>query len=217
PDSTYEAGGLKKAFFGELNRELWTQPLKVPYLDIHYVHGGLTPIKKGGGMQTLSLRMLGGDGKQYTLRGIKKNATFLTEKSLRGTIAQDIIYDGMAGSHPYASVTIPVLSRATGVYHSQPLLVYLPDDPILGDYQSEFGGMFCLFEERPNGDMSDSENFGYAEEVMNYHEAIENLHKHYKHVVDEDYVLNARLFDMVIGDWDRHDDQWRWASFKDNE
>jgi hypothetical protein len=27
-------------------------------------------------------------------------------------------------------------------------------------------------------------------------------------------VLKSRLFDMFIADWDRHDDQWRWASFK---
>ena len=32
---------------------------------------------------------------------------------------------------------------------------------------------------------------------------------------DQDQVLRSRLFDIWIGDWDRHDDQWRWASFKD--
>ena len=32
--------------------------------------------------------------------------------------------------------------------------------------------------------------------------------------VDEAFVLRSRLFDFWIGDWDRHDDQWRWASFK---
>jgi hypothetical protein len=28
---------------------------------------------------------------------------------------------------------------------------------------------------------------------------------------DEDEYIKARLFDMLIGDWDRHYDQWRWA------
>ncbi|WP_306639752.1 metallophosphoesterase [Sanyastnella coralliicola] len=217
PDSSFDASGLKRVFFGDLNRDLWCTPVKVPYLDIHYVHGGLTPIKKGGGMQTLSLRMQGGDGKQYVLRGIKKNSTFLTAKNLRGTLAQDIIYDGMAGSHPYASVVIPKLSSAAGVYHSNPTLVYLPDDPILGDYQEEFGGMFCLFEERPNDDMSDADSFGNSEEVINYHEAIEEMHDHYTHVVDKEYMVKARLFDVLIGDWDRHDDQWRWGVFKEGK
>lgn len=215
PDSNLAASGFKRLFFGDLNRDIWTTPLKVPYLDIHYDKGGLTPIKKGGGMQTLSLRMKGGDGKQYSLRGIKKNATFLTGANLRGTLAQDAIYDGMAGSHPYASVVIPQLSDAAGVYHSNPTLVYLPKDPILGDYLEEFGGMFCLFEERPNKDMSGNPEFGNSDKVMNYLDAIEKMHTHHHHVVDEDYVVNAKLFDILIGDWDRHDDQWRWARFKE--
>ncbi|MGB1032580.1 MAG: hypothetical protein ACPGWM_08185, partial [Flavobacteriales bacterium] len=215
PDSSLAAGRLKKVFFGELNREIWATPVKVPYLDIHFVKGGLSPIKKGGGLQTLSLRMKGEDGKEYSLRGIKKNATFLTEKDLRGTIAQDLIYDGMAGSHPYASLAIPMLSEAVGVYHANPELVYVPDDAVLGDYQEEFGGMFCLFEERPDADMSKFDSFGNSKNVMGYSDAIHKMHNHHDHVVDKDYIVKARLFDMLIGDWDRHDDQWRWASFKE--
>ncbi len=33
-------------------------------------------------------------------------------------------------------------------------------------------------------------------------------------IVDEQELLRNRLFDMFIGDWDRHEDQWRWAEFK---
>lgn len=215
PDSAFEASNFKRLFMGDLNRDLWTQPVTVPVLDIHYEHGGLEPIKKGGGMQTLSLRMQGGNGMQYAVRGIKKNAMFLTERRLRGTLAQDLIYDGMAGSHPYASVTIPVLADAAGVYHSNPRLVVLPDDPILGEFQAEFGGMFCLIEERPDGDMSDHAFFGNAGQVMNFREAIEQMHGHYNHRVDTEYAVRARLFDMFLGDWDRHDDQWRWAQVEE--
>ncbi|TRX70205.1 metallophosphoesterase [Carboxylicivirga sp. M1479] len=217
PDSTLAASAFKRFFQGDLNRDLWTTPLKVPYLDIHYEKGGLNPIKKGGGQQTISLRMEGADGKEYTLRGVKKNTRFLVEKELRGTIAQDVIYDGMAGSHPYGAVSIPELSKAAGVYHSNPRLVYVPKDSILGDYLDEFGGMFCLFEERPDGDMSDAPSFGNSEKVRSYTDAIRKMQAEYDHVVDKNYNLKARLFDMTIGDWDRHDDQWRWATFKTND
>ena len=33
--------------------------------------------------------------------------------------------------------------------------------------------------------------------------------------MDARAFLNARLFDLVIGDWDRHRGQWRWARFGD--
>lgn len=217
PDSTYAANKLKRTFFGDLNRDLWTKAVKVPVLDIHYEYGGLTPIKKGGGMQTLSLRMQGGDGNQYSLRAIKKNSRFLIAKELRGTIAQDIIYDGIAGSHPYASVAIPTLADAVGVYHTNPKLVYLPKDSILGDYMEEFGGTFCLMEIRPKGDMSDYDHFGNSEKVIGYDDAIKKMHKKQHHVVDHEYTVKARLFDILIGDWDRHDDQWRWATFEEGD
>jgi hypothetical protein len=32
------------------------------------------------------------------------------------------------------------------------------------------------------------------------------------HTVDEEAVLRARLLDMLIADWDRHFDQWKWAT-----
>ncbi|MBO6516112.1 MAG: metallophosphoesterase [Bacteroidia bacterium] len=217
PDSIKGAGALKRLIFGSLNRDLWTTPIRVPYLDIHNEKGGLTPIKKGGGKQTLSLRMKGGDGKQYTLRGIKKNPMYFVEKQLRGTISQDIAYDGIAASHPYASIVIPPLAKAADVYHSIPRLVYLPNDSTLGDYMEEFGGMFCLFEERPNGNVSKDDNFGNSKNVMGYPEAVENIHSQYDHVVDKKYVVRARLFDMFIGDFDRHDDQWRWGKYKEKD
>ena len=214
PDTAFKASNFKRIFFGDLHRDLWTKELEVPYLNIHYEKGGLTPVKKGGGMQSISLRMKGGDGKEYVIRGIQKNSKFLIERNLRGTLAQDIIYDGIAGSHPYASVVIPQLADAAGVYHTNPKLVYVPKDPILGDYMAEFGGMFCLFEERPDGNMKHEASVGNSKKVLGYVDVVNKTQQEYNHVVDYKSVLTARLFDMLIGDWDRHDDQWRWAQFK---
>ena len=46
--------------------------MEVDVFDIGAEHGGLTPLKKGGGMQTKSLRMAAEDGRQYVLRSIEK-------------------------------------------------------------------------------------------------------------------------------------------------
>ncbi|NQY05999.1 MAG: phosphoesterase, partial [Flavobacteriaceae bacterium] len=35
--------------------------------------------------------------------------------------------------------------------------------------------------------------------------------------VDEKAFVRARIFDMILGDWDRHQDQWRWSKFKDGD
>lgn len=216
PDSTYEASKTKELFFGELNRDIWTTPITVPYLDIHAEKGGLIPVEKGGGQQTVSLKMVSKDGKEYKLRGVKKSADFLVNRDLRGTVAQDVIYDGIAGSHPYGSLAIPKMAEAAEIFYTKPKLVYIPKDSILGDYLNEFGGMLALLEIHPDDDMRDMEEFGYSKEVLNYSQAIEELELNQDHVVDVNFAVRNRMFDMLIGDWDRHDDQWRWATFKEN-
>ena len=32
--------------------------------------------------------------------------------------------------------------------------------------------------------------------------------------VDQQEFARARLFDMLVGDWDRHEGQWRWKEQK---
>jgi hypothetical protein len=32
--------------------------------------------------------------------------------------------------------------------------------------------------------------------------------------IDEAEYIKARLFDMLIGDWNRNEDQWRWGEYK---
>lgn len=217
PDSTFAASRFKQLFFGKLNRDVWTTGVKVPFLDIHFEYGGLKPIAKGGGMQTLSLKLIGGDGREYKLRAIKKSAANLVDPELRGTMAEDVIYDGIAASHPFAAVSLPEFSKAADVYYTNPQLVYVPNDSILGDYINDFGGQFCLLEVHPDGDMHEYDNFGNSDKIVNYTKTIKKLEQHQDHKVDVSFSVRSRLLDMYLGDWDRHDDQWRWATFEEGD
>src|SRR5690606_2541284 len=46
-----------RKWFGENYRKEWAARTKLPVLRLSRLHGGLRPIKKGGGMQTVSLRL----------------------------------------------------------------------------------------------------------------------------------------------------------------
>ena len=214
PFQRYEANGLKQVFFGKQHRESWTNEIEVPYLDINYVKGGLFPLKKGGGMQTKSLRFEGGDGHQYVIRTIQKDATSLVSRSMRNTVAQDVLLDGLSASHPYAAVVVPPIADAVKVFHTNPQLVIVPDDPGLMEYRNEFANRLCLFEERPAYDQSHKASFGFSKNVIGSGDMIEKLQDSYKHQVSDIAMLRARLLDILLADWDRHDDQWRWASYK---
>ena len=55
---------------------------------------------------------------------------------------------------------------------------------------------------------------GYSYDIVTTSKFLEKLAKDNDNSVDQDFVLRSRLFDIWISDWDRHDDQWRWATFK---
>lgn len=203
---------------GNNYRKEWTAPLaNIPVFDIGKEQGGLTPVKRGGGMQTISLRMEASDGKEYVLRSIEKFPEKAVPKPLRGTIASDIVSDQVSASHPYAALAVPPMAHAVGVYHTNPKLVYVPDDPRLGIYREDFSDGLFIYEERPAGDWRDVASFGNSNDIISTLDVIDNLQDKKRHRVDQAQVVRSRLFDMVIGDWDRHDDQWRWASFKDSD
>lgn len=212
--SQYKGGKTKKRLLGTNYRDIWIQESEVPVFDIGAEHGGLKIVQRGGGMQTKSLRLEAKNEKQYVLRSIEKYAEGAVPKAFQNTFAVDLVQDQISASHPYGAFVIPHLAQAAGVYHTNPKLVFIPDDPRLGDYREDFANTLALYEERPDDDWSDAEFFGKSKKIISTTKVIEKLADDNDNYVDQEWVLRSRLFDLVIGDWDRHDDQWRWASFK---
>ncbi|KAA3623409.1 MAG: hypothetical protein DWQ02_24550, partial [Bacteroidetes bacterium] len=56
-NKNFLAGSFKSFLMGEQYREMWATPVEVQTINLLEEHGGLTPIKKGGGMSSNSLRM----------------------------------------------------------------------------------------------------------------------------------------------------------------
>ncbi|KYP15716.1 BamA/TamA family outer membrane protein [Flavihumibacter sp. CACIAM 22H1] len=198
----FKAGSLKKWFFGSNYRKEWITPVTVPTISIRKEKGGLTPVKRGGGMQSRSLRLQDSTGREYVLRSIEKYPDKTLPEELRQTFVKDAIVDGISASYPYAALSIPRLAEAAGIPHTKPMLVYLPDDPALGPFQKDFGKQLYLFDTREPAELSKT----YSTDKV-----LEALQKDNDNQVDQAAVLKARLLDMFIMDFDRHDDQWRWG------
>ncbi len=209
----YAAGKGKKRILGPNYRSAWEQEIEVPVFDFGQ-DGGLKILQKGGGMQTLSLRLEDTAGREFVLRSIEKFPEKAVPEMFRKTFLQDLVQDQISAAHPYAATVIPSLAEAAGIYHTNPKIVFIPDDPRLGIYRKEFANTLALYEERPAGDWSDKAFFGNSSDIVNTSKVLQKLLKDNDNHVDQNFVLRSRLFDMWIGDWDRHDDQWRWATFE---
>ncbi|MBD0333056.1 MAG: hypothetical protein ICV66_10395, partial [Chitinophagaceae bacterium] len=129
------------------------------------------------------------------------------------TFIEDIANDQVSTAHPFAAIAVPPVAEAAGIFHTIPRIVYVPYTPKLGQYNETFANTLCLFEERPDEDQSDAPHFGYSKKVVSTAKMFEKVFEENDHRVDQKMFLRARLFDMFLGDWGRHEDQWRWATF----
>lgn len=205
----YGAGSLHRFFLGDNYRDAWTTPIKVPVLDLRTFHGGLQPTKVGGGMQAKALRFVAPDSSEYVFRQVRKTDLFLTDQ-YRGTIIWYIVRDEGSASHPGAAIAAAPMLGAADVLHPSPRLYFMPDDPLLGEFRKDFGGILGMVEEYPSVPKK-GHAFADADKIIDSDELLEGINKDPENQVDARAFLTVRLMDLLLGDNDRHPDQWKWA------
>jgi len=216
PGPHYRAGGLHRLLLGKEYRSLWTTPVSVPVLDLRSFAGGLRPVSKGGGKQTRSLLLVALDGRQFFFRAVDKDASVLLPTELRGTVAGRVVRDQTSSALPTAPPVVDRLLTAAGIPHAEERLFVLPRDPSLGEFQNEFGGLMGFLQERVGGAEGPPSHWGGATEIIGTDTLFARVGRSPDDRVDARALLAARLFDVMIGDWDRHRDQWVWVRHGDD-
>jgi len=96
------------------------------------------------------------------------------------------------------------MAKALGLISANPELFFVPDDPAFGYYRPLFANTVCTLEEK------DPSRKG--EDTKSTFKVFDKLIEENDHRADQEAVLRARLLDILIGDFDRHFDQWKWAT-----
>ncbi len=198
--------------WGRNRRKEWTTPIHVPLLWLDSVYGGLKPYKVGGGNETKTLQLKNSAGKEYTLRSIDKSRNDVVLPEYKHTFIEDIINDGVSMSYPYGAFGLPVMEQELGIYHTYPQIVYVPKQSALDTFNDKFGDDLYLFEQRLSGDWSDADNLGNFKHFTSTDDVVEELEADNTSRANQFAFLKVRLFDMLIADWDRHEDNWQWGS-----
>jgi len=211
PGARYDRGSLHQLLWGKNYRREWSTAVKVAVLRLDTIAGGLNAYEEGGGRQTRSLRLRNPEGKEYLLRSIEKTYTKALPEIYRGTFIERILNDQVSMGHPFAAVTIPPMAEQAGIHHTRPVIAFIPKQPALGRFNETYGDNIYLFEQRPDENWEDAPNFGNAKNIVGTEKLLEETFEDNANRVDQPAFVRARLFDMMIGDWSRHEDQWRWA------
>lgn len=217
PGPEYKGGPGKRLLIGPLYRKDWTTAVQVPTLDLGATNGGLRPTGQGGGRQTTSLQFLGGDSLEYVFRSVDKDLQGALPPELRNTVVANILRDVTATSQPYSALVCSELLDATDILHARPQLFRLPDDPArLGAFRPRFAGLLGTLEDRPqDAEHGQQKGFAGADDVTRSFGLFRQLYKDHDTRVDEPALAKARVFDMLVADFGKHEDNWRWAGFEE--
>ncbi|HEU4697686.1 MAG TPA: hypothetical protein VFS40_00750 [Gemmatimonadales bacterium] len=207
----YRAGWMRRLLLGDRYRPLWAAPIRVPVLDLAGFAGGLTPLKKSGGMQTRGLKLRAADGRVFKFRSLDKDPSANFPPDRRRSAIAALWQDAISALHPGGSLAASELLAAARVPHATPVLVVLPDDARLGEFRAEFGGLLGTIEEDPDSADDDGPGFLGFDRVIGTAKLAERLNASPADRVDARVYLAARLVDLLVNDLDRHVGQWDWG------
>ncbi|WP_424003828.1 hypothetical protein [Maribacter sp. IgM3_T14_3] len=228
----YNKSAAYTFLWGDRYRKYYGQPVDAPVVKLDTLYGGLSVVKEGGGHQSFSLRLEDANGKQYAMRSLRKSALKFLKFKLPGisyntedyqdTWAEKAISDFFTTAHPYMQLVINPLAESVQINHSDTDLFYVPKQDSLKQFNENYGDELYYIERRPSEEQANykgyrrsiDQNSGKVVDYESTTDMLEKIKSDESYSVDERAFIRARIFDMLIGDWDRHQDQWRWVEYE---
>jgi hypothetical protein len=160
------------------------------------------------------MTLVGAEGREYALRSIDKDPYKTLPKIFQKTFALNLVRDATSAANPFGSFVVAPLAEAAGVLHTTPRPFYVrSDESGLGKASELFQGKLVLLEEKFEDKASLTPAFGNATDLLESDNLLRDRFASPNHRVDQLAFARARLLDLWIGDWDRHEGQWSWAAY----
>jgi hypothetical protein len=207
PTNQYGASGIKRFMQGENYRRVWELPVpaEILFLDSFKI------LKEGGGNQTRSLKLKDGDSVRYSLRSINKDPDPLIPGVARLLKLENVIVDGVSAQHPFGALLAASLSETAEILHTHPRIVYVPAHSALGEYAKDYANRLYLLEYETEGEVNWTP-FPNVIKIVETDDLLEmKAEMGDKLRIEIRKLVRVRLFDLLIGDWDRHAKQWGWV------
>lgn len=212
----YKRGFLHRVLWGTHYRPVWNAPVTVPVLDLDTVLGGLKFEDLGGGFQTTSMTLADSTGFTYALRSLDKDPVSVVPKVWQKTFVANVLRDQISAINPYAALTVAPMAQAAGIPHSTPRLFYVhPADSAFGKNTERFSDHVYMLEEKFDDENTITPLLGDAVDIDGSGTVLNNRYGQDDVFIDQLAFGKARLFDLLIHDWDRHEGQWEWAQYKE--
>ena len=217
-------GSVYRFLWGNHFRKYYSTSVKTQQVLLDTLYGGLKPTISAGQDRARFLRLQHKSGREFEMHALRKSATrFLQtfafkdqaiERDFRNTYTEDFVLDFYTSAYPFAPFVVSELARNINLNHTNPKLFYIPKQNALESYNEDFGNELYLVEERPTNASAERPRFGKPQKIVTTEEVLAAIRLG-NAAVDQKEYIKARLFDMLIGDWNRDADQWSWGEYRE--
>lgn len=156
--------------------------------------------------------------KLYLVRPLGGSSCFLESSFFKSvyhkadfedTYLGDFISDAYTIVHPYAFIASDHLSKTVGLISADPGLFFISATPDTSKYKSEITDKMVNISELP---FCGNEKF-----ISNVDSLLHKLQSDNTYKLDQHKYIRTRLFDMLIGDWNKIPDSWYWIEQERND
>jgi hypothetical protein len=224
PGPEYEAGSLYRFFYGDLWRDVWTEPVDVQVVDPETFAGGLTPLQNWSRGEDGKLFFRSARGTTYSFRLLDRSPQFVLPSEVRTVFAPERLHDLVATTNPYAGLVAAPLLRAVGVLSVEAQLVALSDSDLPNAFTDGYRGKPGILVSIPEfieADTSGIRRIAGSPDlpagdgmVQSTDRIFLSLESDNRNSVDAIKFLEVRIMDIYLGDWDRGPERWLWQRDK---
>jgi hypothetical protein len=200
----YKASSLHKFLWGSNYRNLWTTPVTVKTINLDTAFGGLSVTNADTSATAKTLYLVNSSRNLYVLVSVNRMPGKLLSRDFRNTFVENIANDEISITNPYAAATIPVFEKAISNSGFPPDYVFVPKQPALGLYNTEYGNNFYKLIRLPD------KYTGSNEVYLTTNELLAMLKQDANTGIDEKTFIRERLLDMFLNDWNSGERQWMW-------
>ena len=209
-----------KSLWGPRYRDAYATLIKAPIVDLNTYKQGFKNIQQYGAVNSGTFLLKDNQDATYIVRALRKNPTaYLNNEILKqeyrqgkldDTYTAEFIDDLGTGAHPYISLVVSSLARDLDITHTYSSLIYVPKDGGLRGLQGDYGDELFYIEKQIPSEILKTENTSLKDTVVSTAYVLEQLRADRFNKIDETAYIQSRIFDMLIGDWNRGEPQWDW-------
>ncbi len=208
-----ERGKLYNFLWGEHYRDKYTTPIEVRQTRLNDLYGGLSMVDHSP--DTLGVFMKNPQGHLYLLRALGGYTTFLhsgffkdiyNQKDFKETYLDDFIKDAYTITNPYAFIVSDKLAKHISLCAFDSEIYYIPPksatDTIFDG--TRLADRLVSISDLGNG--VDWSSIWTTDSLLN------NIKEDKRLKIDSEIYIRERLFDMMVGDWNKANENWRWKA-----